>query len=443
MSLLEVLPINSLIKYKCRYGWKNGLIISSDKNKFIIDLEISNETYTTIHIEYKTAMKCYYVLQTLKLLSKVNNIPSSLFKIGTNIEFKYKNTRWKNGKITNVSNQNYLDTSIQIKFKITINDYQTMTMNISKIVIDYHLNKTLKLSNMIYPNWIQLDSIVQINGINHKVICYKDGKSITFRKISNNSYQRLFTLWHFELTKITHYYICTTNDIICKKIKYISTSYTWKIPSLSDANIYTLCNGYVNIYSHRYITTAIIQIIAQFFNNRDGKVILNKIKNGSHNEPFYTQIVSIQSFKWQLQIDRYFDVNVCLVSLPNYIRKLSVYLRLTLRKTDVKFINNIHNFYQNKLITSNVVSLYNINHLKRLRFKLDMVVIDIQHTNDVLKSKRQFSCYKHQNNAHNKKSSVECEYQISCAQQENMTNIMYFLIVLCVVSVLVIVKFYV
>merc|ERR1712173_204747 len=100
-----------------------------------------------------------------------------------------------------------------------------------------------------------------------------------------------------------------------------------------------LCHGYVKNNYIEYITTDIVRLISQYVSD-----ILEDIKNASDKQVFYTSIVSIKSFKWYLKlkvlapkvqnenVKRYFQIFLCLESMPSELKWVKVYWKLRLKE---------------------------------------------------------------------------------------------------------------
>eukprot|EP01084_Bolivina_argentea_P276484 471766_1 len=349
-----IFGVNSIVEFKYKNKqWKIGVIISSSRaDGMIIDLEISEEKYEQIHLYHSKAMTYYLIQKTLKP-SKIQ-IPKQLFSIGTNIEYKYKNKDWKNGRIIDINPNNFNQTTLKIQKTV----YKSKTIKISRttLILNYAFKKTLKLSNIIYPFWISFDSKVKVreiseygkNGIIAKTIleyyniaCYRDGKYITLYKTCEKDVlmikqSKITSISNMSITTKTHEIVQDSETPNCIMDK---TIYNWKIQSLSVNKRKDLfCNGFIRRTYNGYIPSVMVQLIAYFVSD-----IMEDIKSAEFKQPFYTLPVVIKGFEWYVEFypcglsSSYvgcFEVFLCLRSMPKKVFGLDVDWKLHLKEVD-------------------------------------------------------------------------------------------------------------
>ena len=118
---------------------------------------------------------------------------NSPFVPGRRTEFKYKNTSWKNGFIKSKSKH-----EMRLVLHKTIEKTKEVSLPMSEAMTRFHLSKTLRFSNKIYPSWIkvyQMFIIVQYDRLNLPAsVHYRDGKSITFQFLDRDQQEGATTL---------------------------------------------------------------------------------------------------------------------------------------------------------------------------------------------------------------------------------------------------------
>eukprot|EP01084_Bolivina_argentea_P254508 427876_1 len=350
----SIFQINSIVEFKYNNKhWVKGVILSYSRlDGIIIDLEISPETFSQIHLYHSIAMTHILIKKTLKILDI--KVPLQLFSIGTNILYKYKNKDWKNGRIIHINSNKFNEATIKIKKKI--NKYKTVKLSRAALIHSYVFKKTLKLSNTIYPLWIAYDSTVTLTKqpqISHdldfisepseyyKIAYYRDGKSIYLYK---NTIDDMLVIKHSDIENITDKCIETNEFWIQNKPHAVNnimahTIYNWKIESVPvNRRKHLICYGFIKMNYSKYVPTDIMQLIGFFISD-----IMNDIKNAEHKQPFYTKPVTIKGLEWHLEFypcgisESYkgcFEVFLCLKSMPSNIAEIEIEWELKLKETD-------------------------------------------------------------------------------------------------------------
>ena len=83
---------------------------------------------------------------------------------GTRIEFKYKNKHWRNGEILSKTNTEMVLSVHKSLYKI-----KKVTLKMADVLRAFHVTKTLRVSNKVYPSWIAVNADVLIDREHYRV----------------------------------------------------------------------------------------------------------------------------------------------------------------------------------------------------------------------------------------------------------------------------------
>lgn len=166
----------------------------------------------------------------------------------------------------------------------------------------------------------------------------------------------------------------------------MSSTFTWKIPPITNKHKDILCHGYIRENYNKYIPNPIAQLFIKYYIN--GEYSLNQIKRSLFKQAFHSSVVEIGSFKWFLQLypNGTTDRNkgeiilfLVLASNPPNTNTISATITLSLKETNsTKTLNHTFNHPNNYYYgwTHGFAKIDDIKNLNQLTFilKIDKIL---------------------------------------------------------------------
>ena len=121
-------------------------------------------------------------------------------------------------------------------------------------------------------------------------------------------------------------------------------NFTWRIPSITDAEKKLLCDGYIRNEYEMIVPKSIILICAAFFSPND-PMTPDDIKNANNGDSFTTEPFEMHSLQWTLQLypngmnvhnTGSADLFINLVEFPASTSEILLKYELKLHETNTK-----------------------------------------------------------------------------------------------------------
>eukprot|EP00483_Globobulimina_turgida_P001800 UN01802 len=161
----------------------------------------------------------------------------------------------------------------------------------------------------------------------------------------------------------------------------ISTTlkYKWRIPSLSTLKKYLLCDAYIRMNYHKYITTAIIKVCALYYTN--DPYSLQGVKERTQPS-FQSPIISIQGLKWYFELKIDSDDVICttyMIAFPDNAKHFNVLSMLKAAHISPQSEPTalVLNKYGHSIINNEPFKLSDITHLQQLCIDFELDILSV------------------------------------------------------------------